>query len=424
MKKAFSETIYGLPLPLYLLFSVLVFAAMHLGFLPSGMAGVLLVLVVFGGLFHWVGDSLPLVRSYLGGGTVACLFFAALFTYVGGIPKEVQGDISAFLNANGFLNFFISALIAGSILSMDREMLVGSALRFLPVAFFAMALGIGAVIGVGILVGISPRESVFYIAIPMMSGGMGAGVVPLSQMYAEALGTDATAMMSQLIPASTVGNISAILTAGLLGRIGELCPSLSGGGVLMPSSEGHKTKEKAPLSLPCLAQGMVVSLLATLGGELLHHLLPAVHTYAWMILLTALLVALHLVPEGVARSCKQWSDLMIHLFNYSLLMGIGITILDLDAVRSTLTPSWLLLILAVTVAVTVGAGLGGRLVGFYPIESSITAGLCTINMGGTGNLAILSASHRMGLLPFAQLATRICGSMTLLLTSFLLSIFF
>ena len=62
---------------------------------------------------------------------------------------------------------------------------------------------------------------------------------------------------------------------------------------------------------------------------------------------------------------------------------------------------------------------GGYLVGFYPVESAITAGLCTTNMGGTGDIAVLSAAKRMELLPFAQIATRICGALILIVASIL-----
>ena len=126
----------------------------------------------------------------------------------------------------------------------------------------------------------------------------------------------------------------------------------------------------------------------------------------------------------IAEGSRQWSDFMIGTFTYGILVGIGISLIDVDSLIGTITPSWLLLVLVLTTAVTLGAAAGGRLVGFYPVESGITAGLCTINMGGTGNIAILSASIRMELLPFAQLATRICGSMTLVLASFLLKLFY
>ena len=68
-----------------------------------------------------------------------------------------------------------------------------------------------------------------------------------------------------------------------------------------------------------------------------------------------------------------------------------------------------------------GAALVGRLVGFYPVEAGITAGLCMSNMGGTGDVAVLSAADRMELMPFAQISSRLGGAIILLLGSLMLS---
>ncbi len=58
--------------------------------------------------------------------------------------------------------------------------------------------------------------------------------------------------------------------------------------------------------------------------------------------------------------------------------------------------------------------LVGRLVNIYPVEAGIIAA-CRASQGGTGDVAILSACDRMQLMPFAQVATRIGGALTVTL---------
>jgi Na+/citrate or Na+/malate symporter len=47
----------------------------------------------------------------------------------------------------------------------------------------------------------------------------------------------------------------------------------------------------------------------------------------------------------------------------------------------------------------------------YPIDTAIVTA-CHSGQGGTGDIAILTAANRMQLMPFAQIATRIGGAIT------------
>ena len=425
MEKLNRIKIYEMGLPLYLCIFALVFIAMLLGWLPGGMLGAFLVMMVFGGLFNLIGNNTPIVKTYLGGGAIVCIFASAILVYVGVIPEKVVTNVNSFMNTTGFLNFYIAALITGSILGMSRSLLLRAAVRFLPVALCAMTMGCLLVGVVGMLLGYGFVDAIMYVAIPMMGGGMGAGVVPLSGMYAEALGVDSGIIMSRMIPASTLGNVTAIVCAGLLARLGQSVPSINGNGKLMRKDQEDLSEGEAPAQdVKLMGMGLVTAMTFFLLGTYINKAVPAVHTYAWMIILVATAKAAGIVPKRMEYAAQQWSQFVMTNWTQALLVGIGIAMIDLGAVIEAFSLSYLLLVLVVVIGVALGAGLGGHLVGFYPIESAITAGLCTTNMGGTGDIAVLSAADRMVLLPFAQISTRICGAVVLVVASILVRVLF
>lgn len=417
--------IYGIGLPLYLAIFGATFVAMRLGWLPSGMIGAFLIMMVFGGLFNIIGNNCPIVKTYLGGGAIVCIFASAGMVFAGWIPESVIENVDSFMNTTGFLNFYIAALITGSILGMSRSLLLRAAIRFLPVALCAMTMAILAVGVVGMIMGYGFMDAIMYVAIPMMGGGMGAGVVPLSEMYAEALNADASGIISRMIPASTLGNVTAIVGAGLLAKLGEVKPSLSGNGKLMKKETDEMNDgEKPAESIQLMGMGLIIAMTFYLLGVYVNKAIPSVHTYAWMIILVAVSKALGIVPKRMEYAAQQWSQFVMGNWTQALLVGIGISMIDLNAVIGAFSVTYLILVLVVVGGVALGAGIGGYFVGFYPIESAITAGLCTTNMGGTGDIAVLSSAKRMELLPFAQISTRICGALILVVASILIKVLF
>ena len=83
-----------------------------------------------------------------------------------------------------------------------------------------------------------------------------------------------------------------------------------------------------------------------------------------------------------------------------------------------------LITIVATVVTLVGCGfIVGKWMNLYPIETAIV-NACHSGQGGTGDVAILTAANRMQLMPFAQIATRIGGAITVTLALILLSRFF
>ena len=69
------------------------------GFMPTvkigettgvGMVGTLAFLMSVGGLFFWLGNSIPVVNSYLGGSVLFCMFGPALLNYFGLLPETLS----------------------------------------------------------------------------------------------------------------------------------------------------------------------------------------------------------------------------------------------------------------------------------------------------------------------------------------------
>ncbi len=423
--KLLEFKIMGLSLPVYLTLAIIVLFAAETEILPTNMVGALAVMIVLGSVFNMMGSKIPIVRSYLGGGAVFCIFASSALASFGFLPTSVVENCKDFMNSVGFLDFYISALITGSILGMNRDLLKKAAIRFLPVSFLSMACAMlmGGV--AGMLTGRGFNDSILYIAMPMMSGGMGAGVTPLSQIYSNATGLDQAGIISQMIPASAVGNVLAIISAALIAKIGTKFPALNGNGKLMDVPEDKNTKEtkaqgNGSMDLSIMGTGLLFSCGFFTIGTLISHVFPNIHAYAFMIIIVVIFKLLGVIPAKYEFMAVQWGQFVMKNFTHALLAGIGVALLDMKVLGASLTPQFMIICISIIVTVAIVSSVLGKLFGFYPVEASITAGLCTNSMGGTGNIAVLSAADRMELIPFAQMATRLGGAMVLISASFLI----
>lgn len=407
-----ANTIAGFSIPLYLGILALVVVCMYMDCLPAGLVGGMIALMVLGEGLNFLGNHTPVVKTYLGG-SVICILGAAVIQALGLIPEQTHEILDNFVNKEGFLVFYISALITGSLFNIDRGLLIRATVKLLPTAVISLAVGVILSGLLGMVMGDSFLEGILYIGIPMTSGGMTAGAVPLSAMYSSVLGMDAGQILTRIAPATVLGNCVAIIFGGLANNIGERKPSLTGNGCLV--NDGHEVKKQPPMkpTFALLCTGLIISMAFYELGALCHHFISIVPTYAWMIVAVVIVKGTGILSERLEDAAREWGQFAIHSWTAAALTGIGATLIDLKTILHTITPFYLLSVVLIVGAITLTAGLIGIKMGFYPLESSIAAGMCTTNMGGSGNVAVLSSSKRMELLPFAQIVTRSCGALML-----------
>jgi Na+/citrate or Na+/malate symporter len=322
-------------------------------------------------------------------------------------------------------------------MGMNRKLLIKAAIRYLPAIIGGLLVAIAFVAIVGTVSGYGAKEAILYICIPIMGGGMGAGAVPLSKIFGESLGQDPGKMINIMIPAVALGNALSIVAGGLLNRLGKVKTNLTGGTganaqlmrVQGPEAEAMKIdpeyqNTRESISLAQMGVGLFIATTFFAFGAIINKFFPTIHSYAWMIISVAVVKALGILPQKFEICCYQWFQFVMKNLTGVLLVGIGVAYTDLKQIAMAFSPQYLLLVLVTVLGAIIGSGLVGKLVGFYPIDSAITAGLCMANMGGTGDVAVLSAADRMELMPFAQISSRIGGAFILILSSVLLQILY
>ena len=424
--------IMGITLPVYLGLLVVLIVSIVMDVLPVGMIGAFAFMMIIGALLDVIGNNTPIIKTYFGGGPIVVIFGSAALVYFNVLPESVVKNVNTFMKGGGFLDFYIAALITGSILGMNKKLLIKASLRYFPTIIGGVVVALAFVALGGLLFGQSMSESIAYVGIPIMGGGMGAGAVPISKVFASGLGIAAEDVLSKLVPAVALGIAMAIVAGGLLDKLGKARPELTGNGKLMEVGDEdlhEKIDPNEKLDISDYGIGIAIACtffaFGVVFGTVFKNITGVnIHSYAWMIISVAVAKAINLLPRKFEQACASWYNFVAKNWTAALLMGIGIAYTDLGQVLEALTPLYIFLCFLVVLGAVIGTMVVGKLMGFYPIEAAITAGLCMANMGGTGDVAVLTAAHRMELMPFAQISSRLGGAFIILLATFLVPIFF
>ncbi|MDR7239637.1 2-hydroxycarboxylate transporter family protein [Neobacillus drentensis] len=411
------------PLPLYIVIATVVYFSAVYKLLPADMIGGFAIIIVMGILLGELGMRIPVLKD-IGGPAILALLVPSILVYFSVINTTGMNAVTQLMKTSNFLYLYISTLVVGSILGMNRRVLIqGFTRMFIPLIFGTIASIVVGVL-VGLLFGYDMKHTLFYIVVPIIGGGIGEGILPLSLGYAEVLGKSSETFVGQLIPAAVIGNIVAIICAGVLSRLGEKKKHLTGNGVLVKTKGGDGITEAAtidkPVDFPLMGAGLLIAcsffILGGLGNKFLGIPGPVL-----MIIAAAVVKSIKVMPAKMEQGAYHLYKFVSSSLTWPLMVGLGMLYIPLKDVVKIVTPGYVVVCAAVVVAMITTGYFVGKMMNMFPVDSAIVTG-CHSGLGGTGDVAILSASNRMSLMPFAQVSTRIGGASTVILAILLLKL--
>ena len=408
------------PVPVALAIAGVVAILIAQNALPADILVAIAVLSLGGFLCAEVGKRLPILSS-LGAAAIIATFLPSYLVYAHILPAPLTASITGFTKSSNFLYLLIACIIVGSILGMDRRMLIGGFVRiFVPLAAgTVVATGAGCLTGWAL--GLGLHHTFFKVVIPIMAGGVGEGALPLSIGYGAIIHQAQAPIFAEILPVVMFGSLTAILMAGGLNLIGKRAPTLTGNGRLQPVEAVERDAKAEPPASPTLetiAAATVLAVTLYLAGTVAQKLWDFPAPVA-MLIATVALKLLRIVPPGLERGADTVYRFFRTAVTYPLLFAIGVSLTPWDKLIEAFNAPTLITVV-VTVAAMIGTGfVAGKLVGLYPIDAAIVTA-CHSGQGGTGDVAILTAAERMSLMPFAQIATRIGGAIMVTLALILL----
>lgn len=414
-----------IPLPLYVVLAAVIFTASFYGKLPADMIGGFAIIMIMGIFLGDMGMRIPVLKN-IGGPAILSIFVPSILVFLNLLnPASLKG-ITAIMKTDNFLYLYISSLVVGSILGMNRKVLVQGFLRmFVPLIVGTLA---SIVVGclVGLLFGYSIQHTFFYIVIPIIGGGIGEGVLPLSIGYSEILHTSQASIIPQLTTAAVLGNVVAIISAGVLKRIGEKKKHLTGNGVLVKSGDDadllkESKTDNRPIEFSLMGAGLLLAVSFYIFGNLAN-IVIGIPGAIIMIFAAAIIKALKVMPAKMEQGAFHWYKFVSGSLTWPLMVGLGVLYTPLSDVVKLISPAYIVIVTATVLAMVTSGFFVGKLLNMYPIESALVTA-CHSGLGGTGDVAILSSANRIELMPFAQISTRIGGASMIVIATILLRMF-
>lgn len=404
----------------------------------------LFICMVIGFSLNFIGKNVPVLNK-LGLSFLLCIIVPSFLVHQEIIPETVAiffdklffnkltNNLSVEELPNvgiNFSQFFITIVISGSILSVNRELLKKSLFKFIPLTLIVIFSSIILTSFIGYLLNYrcppifakysknSLLDSVFYICLPLTNGGTNLGINGFSNgIFKEAFPSiTASEIRSYLLPPLLLIRILSIIFAGFLYFLFDKT-KFSGKGNLTKDtfSIDNNLKSIPHLDYQNIGTGLFIILGFYSLGIIINQLISSqiiilqLDAMVYVIILLLIVKIFNLISIKHQIYVEQTGKLISTIFTVPVLTGLGLTT-NFKKLLECITDYRMLFMVnfALLMSIFITFIIAKRF-GFYELEASLTSGISGYSIGGTGNVGIMSVSHREYLLPFSMIATRVVG---------------
>ena len=346
--------------------------------------------------------------------TLAALLGPSYIAHRHWIPNSFLSEARIVFGRADLLGIFICVVIVGSLLNLTRrELLVGLLKIWVPLlAASVVAIILGA--GVGLAAGLPINVVLLKTVVPALVGGLTGGALPLAAAYAHAFGTAAGSELAQLLPAVVTANLLAVFAAGTISALGWR----KGLDAAAISAQAAPLEVESKEATPRSAGGILAAMALLAGIYILGGLvrtwwgIPAPLVF---LVCAAVLQLLSLPPQWLTAAVLELYRACIRFLTYPLLLSVGLLLMPWQDFLDGLHIANIAVLAVIVAALALMGAWAARWVGLPAKDGAIIA-VTRAAMGGSGDVAILNAAHRLDLMAFAQIATRLGGAATLALT--------
>lgn len=448
--------IYQTPLIIYLAIIflniiILFFYARGYDFLPLSIKtqtilviGLILSLAL---LVNHLGNKLPFWSRFCGRGITLVLFVFLLVgilfhhgnntrlkdlitkTVNNGTKKESIIGLSPWLE--DFITYFVAFILVGALLNFNfRNMPLKYLLNFIFLIILTLVFALCFSILFGLILGFEAKQVVYQFFWPIFGDGLSGGVIPMQEVISDLRNNKiAEEWYQTAFLAMTIGNIGSIILANIFKslKIKHLC----GNGNLIKknlklvniSSKKEIIKNK-PNIIGAILVVMAIYIFSYFVYRGVHHLIKIpVHTVAFLCVFTLILNSLKIIPKEISLGADLLKSKLLEWF-LPLLIAVLALKIDIFKLSEKFVMKSFFLCLFIIISGTIAPLLFSRLFGFYIFEAMISTNLSMSAMGGIGAASVVETTGYQELLPYAQIASRICGTILLIIWGPLLTLFF